>query len=325
MIQEQKVHTIKDIDSLLVFLREELNWQLQEGDFSDITFDWTGKELNLSESSVKTLKDGRIRQLQNFSGDQPWGIFVVDFIDTKVSVLSLRQMLRCLVSKKRGQNPDQPSWDLPNLLFICLYGNDGFTFAHFKGNKPFGSPLTMFSWHPGEPIRTVCEYNFPALEYDNSWTSDKWTSEWQKAFDVEKVTEKFFDVYKEVFDYVEKQINGFGGTDDQEKRESTRIYTQRLFNRLMFIAFIQKKGWLVFNGKTDYLNLVWADYVKKKQDGDNFYRDRLKILFFCGLNTGGNVNIADTTNRGGIEQLIGHVPILMVVFLKKMRMTLMQK
>ena len=195
MIAEQEVHNIKGIDSLVSFLREKLNWQLPEGDISDITFDWTGSELNLSENIHKKLRDGVVRQFQPFKNDQPWGIFVVDFVDPKVSVVSLRQMLRCLVSKKRGQSPDHPSWDLPNLLFICLYGDDGFTFAHFKGEKPFGSRLSTFSWHPGEPIRTVGEFNLPALEYDDSWTPDKWAEEWQNAFDVEKVNKLF---YKEI-------------------------------------------------------------------------------------------------------------------------------
>jgi hypothetical protein len=51
----------------------------------------------------------------------------------------------------------------------------------------------------------------------------------------------------------------------------------------MFVAFIQKKGWLKFEGSTDYLNALWQSYRQEKEDG-NFYGDRLSYLFFEGLN-----------------------------------------
>ena len=129
MIHEAKVRGIKDIDSLITFLKEDLNWQLPDGDISDITFDWTGTELSLSDSSLKQLKDGKIRQLQNFHDDQPWGIFIVDFATDKFLVSPVRDMLRALVSKKRGQSPDhtilgfaQPAVYLPlrsGRFFFC--------------------------------------------------------------------------------------------------------------------------------------------------------------------------------------------------------------
>jgi type I restriction-modification system DNA methylase subunit len=125
-----------------------------------------------------------------------------------------------------------------------------------------------------------------------------------EAFDVEAVTEKFFKAYKEVFENVEDCISGITNV------EAKRLYAQRLFNRLMFIAFIQKKGWLKFEGKADYLSSLWSDYLKKKQDDENFYRDRLKLLFFAGLNTTNNVNIVDINRNGLINQLIGDVPYL---------------
>jgi hypothetical protein len=64
-----------------------------------------------------------------------------------------------------------------------------------------------------------------------------------QAFDVEPVTKEFFHEYRRIFEEVEEAITGFGRDKDRK-----RLYTQRLFNRLMFIAFIQKKGWLKFNG-----------------------------------------------------------------------------
>ncbi|AFZ51944.1 Eco57I restriction-modification methylase domain-containing protein [Dactylococcopsis salina] len=81
-----------------------------------------------------------------------------------------------------------------------------------------------------------------------------------EAFDVEQVTQKFFKAYREVFEQVETLIEPT--LTDQEQR---RIFTQKLFNRLMFIAFIQKKGWLTFQGNTDYLNTLWKHYNNPKK------------------------------------------------------------
>ena len=68
-----------------------------------------------------------------------------------------------------------------------------------------------------------------------------------KAFDVEPVTEEFFRQYHATFTQVEDLIRGISDKDRK------RLFTQRLFNRLMFIAFIQKKGWLQFGGKKNRL------------------------------------------------------------------------
>jgi hypothetical protein len=57
-----------------------------------------------------------------------------------------------------------------------------------------------------------------------------------KAFDVEPVTEEFFHQYHATFTLVEDLIRGI------QDKDRKRLFTQRLFNRLMFIAFIQKKG-----------------------------------------------------------------------------------
>src|SRR3989449_2983058 len=77
-----------------------------------------------------------------------------------------------------------------------------------------------------------------------------------QAFDVEAVTKKFFEQYAQVFARVEGLIQGLS---NQERK---RLFAQRLFNRLMFITFIQKKGWLKFNSDTDYLPALWKAYQR---------------------------------------------------------------
>ena len=100
------------------------------------------------------------------------------------------------------------------------------------------------------------------------------------------------------------------GIRDQERK---RLFTQRLFNRLMFIAFIQKKGWLQFGGgkNQDYLNALWSDYKKNGNKEMGFYFERLYNLFFHGLgDQQADVGISKI-NRGGVwADFIGKVPYL---------------
>ena len=126
-----------------------------------------------------------------------------------------------------------------------------------------------------------------------------------EAFDVEAVTRDFFRNYRIVFEQVEASVTGLAG-------EQRRLFTQRLFNRLLFIVFLERKGWLTFDGKHDYLQTLWEDHRRQVRSGtpDNFYRDRLKLLFFAGLNTPHEVNVVDITRRGVIASRIGQVPYL---------------
>ena len=126
-----------------------------------------------------------------------------------------------------------------------------------------------------------------------------------EAFDVEPVTREFFREYKRIFDAAEAGVTGFGAGDDE--LESRRMYVQTLFNRLMFVYFLQRKGWLTFRGNSDYLNALW-NYYQATPDQTNFYKDRLVPLFFSGLN---NPQSSDLNrNDPELYSLIGAPPFL---------------
>ena len=78
----------------------------------------------------------------------------------------------------------------------------------------------------------------------------------------------------------------------------------------MFVYFISRKGWLSFNGDKDYLKALWNDYASKaigKNGEPNFRYDRLRPLFFGGLNNDGS---QDLTSYPDARRLIGIVPFL---------------
>ena len=118
--------------------------------------------------------------------------------------------------------------------------------------------------------------------YWNHLDSGNIRSSLDKAFDVEAVTKRFFEEYKRVFDLAIDHVEGFGTSDGEQ--EDKKLFVQTLFNRLMFIYFLSRKGWLTFGGDNDYLNALWRDYRADDGEDKNFHVDRLKLLFFAGLN-----------------------------------------
>ena len=155
--------------------------------------------------------------------------------------------------------------------------------------------------------RTVVERDLPQRTAVQQLSNIYWEhqqtgsirSALDNAFDVEPVTRRFFQEYKRVFEQVEQSVTGFA--EDEERR----LFVQTLFNRLMFIYFLQRKGWLNFRGDRDYLKALWNDYRQNRRETDNFYVGRLETLFFAGLN-----NLASRSVTVGPSSLIGEVPFL---------------
>ena len=95
----------------------------------------------------------------------------------------------------------------------------------------------------------------------------------KKAFDMEKVTKRFYERFKDEHEAFLKFIKGI------PDKEMQRWYVSVTLNRLMFIYFIQKKQFL--NNDPDYLR---HHLEESKQKGkDKFYTDFLCPLFFEGF------------------------------------------
>lgn len=287
---ESALGRVKDQGSFLCdLLTDTLDWPVAESieRVEDIAYGWSDDDLQSQGLIRSELEDGQAWQFQPFRGDQPWGIFLLQFSRpapfTARGGLTgatgvLRKILRGLVPKAR-RNPALKSWQRENLLFICTHNYKQFRFAYFKAprDKTLAAPLAFFGWNQGDThVRTLCEHNLPALAFSGDWTAEQWLAKWSAAFDVEAVTKRFFAEYAEVFHEVEDNVKGV------PKGEARRLYTQRLFNRLMFLYFIQRKGWLSFQGDRGYLRALFSAATLARED---FLNDRLYWTFFAGLNT----------------------------------------
>ena len=115
-----------------------------------------------------------------------------------------------------------------------------------------------------------------------------------KAFDIEKVTRRFYDEFKAEHSTFSKFLKGLEGQDD------LAWYTSVMLDRLMFIYFIQKKGFL--DEDRDYLI---NKFKKSKTRGANqFYRKFLVPLFFEGFAK------EEKDRSPEVNQLLGRVPYL---------------
>ena len=137
-----------------------------------------------------------------------------------------------------------------------------------------------------------------ALEDEESVTIGAMAGKAKQAFDVEGVTKKFYDRFQKEHKHFLSFIKGIQSVADQE------WYASLMLNRLMFIYFMQKRGFL--DGDPDYLRNRLRR-MRERQGHDSFhtfYRYFLLRLFHEGLGQHTNARAA------GLEELLGAVPYL---------------
>jgi Eco57I restriction-modification methylase len=274
---EDAVHNVSDYPTLAALLAGHLDWEINaEATQDDVTFDWSGDELKLPKSSAQRLNGGIVRQLRLPVSNAPWGIFFVEFAQRNVYRTVLRQVLRGLVPRRRRE-ANLPAWKHDNLLFICTTADyERFTFAHFSGDKSQTAKLATFGWRRGERhIRTLCEYNLPALRWpeNDGQGAEAWVAAWSKAFDKEPLTRDFFKRFDAAIAEVQADLEKHQGF------KSPEAYTrsQLLLERMIFLYFLQNRGWL--NQQRDYLLSNFRSH-RQRPNEFSYYHDFLEKLFW---------------------------------------------
>jgi hypothetical protein len=273
---ERAVRGVDSLESLLGVLRDELGWPLEaSAPQEETTFDWSAEELKLTESSARRLRHGVVRQLRPFTTNQPWGIFLVEFSEGQVYRTALRQVLRGLVPSRR-RSSTLPAWKHDNLLFICCTSDyERFTFAHFKGSRLAKARLATFGWKRDDRyIRTLCECNLPALAYpDDDSDSDGWVASWVQAFDKEPVTREFFRRFDAALAAMQADLQAHQGMDSATAYSRAQI----LLERLIFLYFLQNRGWL--NQDRNFLRANLQKHAAWLDDF-SYYKGFLEQLFW---------------------------------------------
>jgi hypothetical protein len=164
-----------------------------------------------------------------------------------------------------------------------------------------GKPLacrehTLHSSQPGDALLQKLEAIAFSLEEEDTLSLTDVTRRARAGFDVERVTKRFYDQFQKEHSAFLKFISGIAEGGDRE------WYASVMLNRLMFVYFMQRKGFL--DGQRDYLRnrLIRCRKERGHDKFYSFYRYFLLRLFHEGL--GGRERNAD------LERLVGQVPYL---------------
>ena len=117
----------------------------------------------------------------------------------------------------------------------------------------------------------------------------------ESALDVEKTTKRFFTAYQEQHDNLLAEIEGI---DDERDR---RWYASVILNRLMFVWFMQKKGFL---DQADYDYLPNKFAASQARGQNKFFGEFLSVLFFEAFAK----PVKDRT--ASVQILTGEIPYL---------------
>ena len=115
----------------------------------------------------------------------------------------------------------------------------------------------------------------------------------EHAFNIETVTKEFFEKYKELFLNLKEALDALADENEDVAQEfaakdiDTANFSKRLLGQIVFLYFLQKKGWLGVqrgaawgSGPKNFLQRLFAgDYVRY----GNFFNDILEPLFYEAL------------------------------------------
>lgn len=153
---------------------------------------------------------------------------------------------------------------------------------------------TFYRTQPGDALIQKLQALGVSIDEEAGLTLPEVAGRVRAAFDVERITKRFYDRFKAEHAAFLKFLKGI---PDEEMQ---RWYVSVMLNRLMFIYFIQKKGFL--DGNPNYLRDKLAE--SKKRGRDRFYRDFLCPLFFEGFAK------KEGERSAAINKLLGKVPYL---------------
>jgi len=154
------------------------------------------------------------------------------------------------------------------------------------------TPAKRFSFLVGENenTHTAQKQLLPTLIKEDAPPT---LSDLEKVFSVEVVTKEFFEKYKQLFLETKEALDKIVKADSQiendfkDKNIDTVDFTKKLLGQIVFLYFLQKKGWFGVardenwgSGPKEFLRLL---FEKNVIDYDNYFNDILEPLFYEAL------------------------------------------
>ena len=150
----------------------------------------------------------------------------------------------------------------------------------------------------GDPLLQRLRQVAFTLDEEAGLTISAVASKVSKALDVEKVTRRFYERFRAELTAFGDFIAGITAQGDRD------WYASLMLNRMMFVYFVQKQGFL--DGDPDYLRNRLQTVSRRNGDGyfQQFYRMFLLRLFHEGLGQ------PEAQRAPDLAELLGKVPFL---------------
>jgi len=167
------------------------------------------------------------------------------------------------------------------------------------------TPARRFSYLVGmnEPNHT-CRKQFLGLILEEN--RNPVLAEIENRFSVENVTKEFFEKYKACYLNLKESLEGALKADPicraefEEKEISTVDFSKKLLGQIVFLYFLQKKGWLGVRqdpatGRFQEWGTGPKDFMRRLYDGEivpyeSFFNDILEPLFYEALAEDRSIN-----------------------------------
>ncbi len=286
---------------------------------------FTNNKLTATEHEVKLSDKAITKQcisLGNYEVDQNTkiGIFEVE-LNEKVNITRNRVGLRNLIKDITRQ--------VSGAMVVFVQG-DKWRFSYISKRKVKNKETHEIQDKETAPKRYTYLFGksekalTAAIRFDKLIQKQKENffdfltlDDFEDAFSVEKLSKEFFKIYKDTYeDFVQfitgKRYKKKGNKYAEEiihephwqlislfnkDEKQARDFCKRMMGRIVFLYFIQKKGWLAVaqgkkwgEGNPDYL----FDLFKDSKHKDDFYFHELVPLFFKTLNNPDSENETNT-------------------------------
>lgn len=156
-----------------------------------------------------------------------------------------------------------------------------------KTKKEF-TPAKRYSFLVGkyEKAHTAKNQLLPLLQ---NISNNPTIEELEAAFSIEKVTDEFFNQYKDLYIKLYEHFENDNKVKSAIKEAGidNARFTKKLLGQIVFLYFLQKKGWLGVaqnarwgSGKKRFVQELFEQAQKEKV---NFFKDKLQYLFYDAL------------------------------------------
>ena len=183
------IKAASSLNDLLIFLRDELDWPIPpEMDLEDAGVKVEPSEIHLDPKSAAKME--KIYRLLPPTGDEPFGVYFVEFSGGKFPIGAVKRLLERVVKKRRSLKKGHIGrWGKKDLIFITRTDDSGGR-AHLTAfetdHETNRTKIKVISWGSGDTdarIKRLVTDELPRLRWPEEGQSlDTWITDARQVF-----------------------------------------------------------------------------------------------------------------------------------------------